>query len=244
MGDRALKPVDAALLARIDDYIEELFAPQDEALRANVERAAAAGLPAIQVSPAQGKLLYLIARMIGARRVLEIGTLGGYSTTWLARAVVPGGVVVSLEYAPEYAAVARANVAGVAPGVEIDIRVGDAAARLAAMATSGEPPFDLVFIDADKPGYPRYLDLVLPLARAGTVILADNVIRHGDVTDATNHEANAVGARTYNARIAGHPRLESLVLPIIREKVDGLAISIVRAQASPDEGRRGRARGD
>jgi predicted O-methyltransferase YrrM len=166
--------------------------------------------------------------MVQARRVLEIGTLGGYSTTWLARALPAGGVVVSLELSPAHAAVARTNLSGVAPGVTIDIRVGDAAAALRAMAAKGEEPFDVVFIDADKPAYTRYLELALQLARPGTVILADNVIRHGAVLDASSADANAVAVHAYNHAIAQHPRLESIVLPIIRDKIDGLAISLVK----------------
>ena len=229
-----MKPVDAGLLTRVDEYIEGLFVSPDPALDANLRRAAAAGLPSINVSATEGKLLYVIARMIRARRVLEIGTLGGYSTTWLARGLTPGGVVVSLEVDPAHAAIARANVDGVAPSVSIDIRVGDAAESLRSMSATGEEPFDLVFIDADKPGYVRYLELALALSRPGTVILADNVIRHGDVIDPATDE-NAAAARAYNATIAAHPRLDSIVLPIIRQKVDGLAISVVRPtpQAPP-----------
>ena len=223
-----MKPVDAALLTRIDEYVEELFVPPDAALDANLARAAAAGLPSINVSATEGKLLYVIARMIRARRVLEIGTLGGYSTTWLARALTSGGTVVSLEVNPAHAAVARESTEGVAPGVTIDIRVGDAAKTLRAMNRAPGEPFDLVFIDADKPGYVRYLELALTVSRSGTVILADNVIRHGDVIGSAPEDMNAAAARAYNAAIAVHPRLESIVLPIIREKVDGLAISVVR----------------
>jgi predicted O-methyltransferase YrrM len=220
--------VDAALLKRIDAYLEQLFARPDVTLEANLDRARAAGLPAINVSATEGKLLYLIARMIRARRVLEIGTLGGYSTTWLARALPAGGVVVTLEANPTHAAVARQNLAGAAPEVSVDVRDGDAIAALQSMHASGEDPFDLVFIDADKPAYVRYLELVLPLSKTGTVILADNVIRHGEVIAPGRGDANAAGARSYNEAIASHPRLESIVLPIIREQVDGVAISIVR----------------
>jgi predicted O-methyltransferase YrrM len=215
------------LLRQIDEYIESLFALPDAVLNANRARADAAGLPTINVSPTEGKLLYLVAKMTRARRVLEIGTLGGYSTTWLARALPPGGTVVTLEVNPRHADIARTNLAGVAPGVDIDIRVGDAHATLQAMATAGEEPFDLVFVDADKPSYPRYLELALNLSRPGTVILADNVIRDGAVMDPGSSDQNAIGARSYNRAIAEHPRLESIVLPIVREKVDGLAISLV-----------------
>ena len=227
MGDGALNHVNAALLQRIDDYIEALFAAPDDVLRRNRARADGAGLPPINVSPTEGKLIYLVAKMTRARRVLEIGTLGGFSTTWLARALPYGGAIVSLEVNPRHAEIARANLEGVAPGVAIDIRVGDAQATLGSMAADGEEPFDLVFIDADKPSYPRYLDLALRLSRPGTVILADNVIRQGAVLEESHDDQNATGAKRYNRAIAEHPRLESIVLPIIREKVDGLAISLV-----------------
>jgi len=221
-----VKAIDADLLVAIDGYVEELFAPEDAVLRANRADADAAGLPAINVSATEGKLIHLIAKMVRARRVLEIGTLGGYSTTWFARALPPGGVVVSLEVNPRHADVARRSVENAAPGVDIDIRIGDARQTLRAMAADGDEPFDVVFIDADKPSYPQYLELALPLSRAGTVILADNVIRHGAVLDHDPDE-NAAGAKIYNRTIAAHPRLESIVLPIIRDKVDGLAISLV-----------------
>lgn len=223
-----MKPVDAALLERIDRYVETLFAPPDPVLDANLTAAAAAGLPPIHVSAAEGKLLYLIARMVGARRALEVGTLGGYSTTWLARALPVGGRLVTLEIDERHAAVARGSLRDAAPGVEIDVLVGDAADTLRALIDGGAEPFDLVFIDADKTRYGEYLELVLRLAHAGTVILADNVIRHGLVLDPASGDPAAQGARAYNAAIAANPRLESIVLPIVRDQIDGLALSWVR----------------
>jgi predicted O-methyltransferase YrrM len=223
-----MKTLDHALLERLDAYIEDLFAAQDDALTNNLRRSQAEGLPSINVSAAQGKLLYLLTKLRGARRVLEIGTLGGYSTTWFARALPAGGHVVTLELDPRHARVARQNLEGVAPGVAIDIRVGDAVATLESMSTAREEPFDVVFIDADKPRYVDYLERTLVLARTGSLVLADNVIRHGDVLDPAAGDENAAGVRRYNAAIAAHPRLESIVLPIIREKLDGLAISLVK----------------
>jgi predicted O-methyltransferase YrrM len=222
-----VKPIDEALLERIDRYIEDLFVGHDDVLARNVERAAAAGLPAINVSATQGKLMYLLTKIAGARRVLEIGTLGGYSTTWLARALPAGGTVISLEIDPKHAEVARENLRGAAPGVHIEIKVGDAADELAGMIAAREEPFDLVFIDADKPRYVEYLGLSLQLSRPGTVILADNLIRHGLVLDADTRDESARGARAYNEAIARHPRLSSIVLPILRERIDGLSISVV-----------------
>ena len=217
-----------ARLARIDDYIESLFGGDDPALIQNLADAEAAGLPPINVSPNQGRLLYLLARMSRAERVLEIGTLGGYSTTWLARALPPSGLVVTLEVNPAHAEVARRNIARAAPPPRVDVRVGPAAATLRGMSIANDAPFDLVFIDADKPGYLEYLELVLPLSRAGTVIIADNLVRNGLVLDAIPADDNARSARAFNAAVAAHPRLESIIVPIVRQTIDGMSISVVR----------------
>lgn len=222
-----MMPADRARLAAIDAYIERLFVPADAALAANLRRAEAAGLPPIQVSPSEGKLLSLLTRMCGARRALEIGTLGGYSTTWIARGLAPGGTIVTLELSEAHAAVARASLAAVDVDVTVDVRVGPAAEHLAAMAAAGEPPFDVVFIDADKPGYETYLALVMPLVRVGSLILADNVIRDGAVMDEPPPDDNARGAAAFNRALAAHPRLEAVVVPIVRQVVDGLAIAFV-----------------
>jgi predicted O-methyltransferase YrrM len=223
-----MEPLTEELAERIDSYIEELFTREDDALRENVADSAANGLPAIQVSANQGKLLYLIAKMCGARRVLEIGTLGGYSTTWLARALPVSGSALTLERDPSYAAVARRNLERAGVADRVDIRVGLASESLRQLIRDGTAPFDLVFLDADKTGYVEYLELSLELSRPGTVILADNVIRHGLVLDANPADPFDRGARAYNQAIASHPRLESVILPIIRHRLDGLAISIVR----------------
>lgn len=218
---------EASKLELIDRYIESLFGGNDTALAANLAAAAAAGLPPINVSPNQGRLLYLLAKLSRAERILEIGTLGGYSTTWLARALPASGLVVSLEVNPAHAAVARRNLERAAAEARVDIRVGPAADALRAMA-GVEAPFDFIFIDADKPGYVEYLELVMPLSRAGTVIVADNVIRDGLVISATPPDDNARGARAFNAAIAAHPRLESIIVPIVRRTIDGMSISIVK----------------
>jgi predicted O-methyltransferase YrrM len=228
----AVKPVDARLLEDIDRYIEALSAPNDPALAACLTTAEAAGLPAINVSAVEGKLLYVVARLAGARRVLEIGTLAGYSTIWLARAVPADGAVVTLEINPIHAQVARQNLRRAVTHVTVDVRVGAAAATLRNMIACGQAPFDLIFIDADKPCYAEYLDLGLRLARPGTVVLADNVIRHGAVLDRAAADANAEGVRAYNAAVAAHPRLESVIVPMFREIVDGLSIARVREPAA------------
>ena len=223
-----MEPLNEHLVERIDHYIEALFTPSDDALLQNLRDAESGGLPAIHVSPNQGKLLYLLTRLAGARRVLEIGTLGGYSTTWLARALQAGGVLISLERESRHAEIARRNLerAGLANSVEI--RVGPAAEQLRDMIRTATAPFDVIFIDADKAGYVEYLDLCIPLSRSGTLILADNVIRNGIVMDDNPADIHDRGARAYNETIARHPRLESLILPIVRRRIDGMAISIVR----------------
>ncbi|MBZ5601432.1 MAG: O-methyltransferase [Acidobacteriia bacterium] len=227
-ASRSSEPIDEALIERIDRYIERLFVPHDPSLEQNIGAATAAGLPEIQVSANQGKLLYLIAKMARASKMLEIGTLGGYSTTWLARAMPGDGKLITLELDPKHAAVARGNLERAGASERVEIRIGRAAETLRQMIGAGEPPFDLIFIDADKPGYVEYLNLSLQLARSGTVILADNVIRHGRVLEENPPDENARGAKAFNDAIAAHPRLESILLPIFRDKVDGLSISIVK----------------
>ena len=219
---------DNQLARRVDKYIEKLCIPRDDALEQGLKDAGQAGLPAIHVSANEGKLLYLIARIAGAKRVLEIGTLGGYSTTWLARALLPDGKVITLELDQRHADVARKNLDRAGVGDRVDIRVGRAADSLRAMVDRGEGPFDLIFIDADKESYVEYLNLSLRLARPGTVILADNLIRNGRVLEARPSEASARGTKAYNEALAAHLSLDSLILPIIRENLDGLSISIVK----------------
>jgi predicted O-methyltransferase YrrM len=222
-----MEPLTADLVERIDRYIEHLFVAPDDTLDQNLRDARQAGLPAINVSAAQGKLLSLLVRLSGARRVLEIGTLGGYSTTWLARALPPGGKVITLERDAGYAALARRNITRSAPQADVEIRIGDARETLQKMIDAAEAPFDVIFIDADKPSYVIYLELSLQLSRPGTVILADNVIRHGGVLEDVAPDDSARGAKAFNDALASHPRLDSIVLPIVRDEIDGLSISIV-----------------
>ncbi len=216
------------LWTAVDDYIGGLFLTPDAALEAALADSAAAGLPEIAVSPAQGKLLTLLARAIGARRILEIGTLGGYSAICLARALPPDGRLVTLELEPKHAAVARANIARAGLAERVEVRVGPAVMSLAHLAAKGAEPFDLVFIDADKPSYVAYLQGSLPLARPGTLIIADNVVRQGRVLDAASDDANAQGARRFNEQLAADPRLSAVVLQTVGSKGhDGLAIALV-----------------
>ena len=211
-------------LREVDDYIQGLF-PPDEALLNALRTSEQAGLPQINVSPNEGRLLYVIALMSGARKILEIGTLGGFSTINLARALPPGGRLLSLEYSPKLAEVARGNIEHAGLGNVVEVRVGPALDSLAEIERAGEGPFDLFFIDADKATYPEYLDWTIRLSRSGSVILADNVIRR--VTQQANNP-DGQGIAQFNRRLSEDPRLESIILPITRETVDGLSISVVR----------------
>ncbi|MDQ4106117.1 MAG: O-methyltransferase [Actinomycetota bacterium] len=215
------------LLGDIDSYIEELFVPPDEALERTLRRSEEAGLPEIQVSPNQGKLLRLLAEISGARRILEIGTLGGYSAIHFARGLPDNGTLLSLEIDERHAEVARENIEDADLSDKVEVLVGEARELLAAMVESGTSPFDLIFIDADKEGYPEYLEWSLRLSRPGSLILADNTIRGGGVLDPEDDSTRAT--REFNERLANHPRLSAIMLPLIRERIDGLAIARVLA---------------
>ncbi len=215
----------------VDRYLTDLFVPPDAALDAALAASTAADLPEIQVSPAQGKLLHLLARLQGAANILEIGTLGGYSTIWLARALPPGGRLITLEYEAKHAEVARANLvrAGLADAVEI--RIGPALQTLPKLAAEGRGPFDLIFIDADKEGYPEYLDWAVRLSRHGSLIIADNVVRQGAVIDAADDRPDMVAIRRFNAKLAVHPRLTATVIQVIGSKGhDGIALALVEGE--------------
>ena len=212
----------------VDDYIVESLLEADPvldaALKANSER----GLPAIDVSPAQGKLLNLLVRMSGAKRILEIGTLGGYSTIWLARALPPGGKVVTLELEPHHADVARDNLKTAELSELVDLRVGPALETLAALSAEGTAPFDFIFIDADKPNNRHYLSWAVRLSRPGTVIVCDNVIRDGAVLNEDGSDANVEGARAAFSFIGDSNRLDGTAIQTVGAKgYDGFAIVIV-----------------
>lgn len=214
--------------AAVDRYVADVFEPPDEVLHAALAASEAAGLPSIHVTPAQGRLLWILARSMGARSILEIGTLAGYSTIWLARALPPGGRLVTLEAEARHAAVARANIERAALGDIVDLRVGRAIDTLPSLARDGAGPFDLIFIDADKPGYPDYLTWAVTLARPGTVIIADNIVRNGAVAEATSTDASVRGVRRFNEQLAAHPRLSGTVVQTVGSKgYDGFAIAIV-----------------
>jgi predicted O-methyltransferase YrrM len=212
----------------VDGYISEKLVAPDAALEAALKANATAGLPSIDVAPNQGKLLHLLARMMGARRILEIGTLGGYSTIWMARALPENGRLVTLELNPKHAEVARANVerAGVAGRVEI--RVGAAIESLAKLKEEGAAAFDLIFIDADKQSIPEYVKWAMRLARVGTVILTDNVIRDGEVIDAESADAAVQGVRRMFDLLAAESRLTATAIQTVGSKgYDGFAMAIV-----------------
>ena len=213
------------LILRIDSYIEKLFVPPDPALEGALRRSREAGLPEIQVSPNEGRLLHLLAEIVGAQRILEVGTLGGYSAIHLARALPQDGSLVSLELDERYAEVARENIAKADLEDRVEVRVGDARELLARMAEEGERPFDLTFIDADKGGYPRYLEWALRLSRPSSLILADNTIWGGSVIDPEDESSRAM--REFNEVLAQDSRLSAIILPLMRERVDGLAIARV-----------------
>ena len=215
-----------ALLTRIDDYIENLFAPQDAALEAALRESQRAGLPEIQVSPNEGKLLQLLAEVTGARRVLEIGTLGGYSAINLVRGMAEDGTLISLEIDERHAEVARQNVERAGLGEKVEVQVGDARKLLADLVEKDEGPFDLVFIDADKQGYPEYLEWAMRLSRPGSLILGDNTIWGGTIINP--QDASTWAIYEFNKKLAEDARLSAIVLPLIRERVDGLAIARVR----------------
>jgi predicted O-methyltransferase YrrM len=214
----------------VDRYLADLFVPPDPALDKALRDSAAAGLPTINVPPTQGKLLMLLAQIQGARSILEIGTLGGYSTIWLARALPPGGRLVTLEADQGHAQIARANLARAGLADVVELRVGWAAETLPRLLAEGRGPFDLIFIDADKPSYPDYLTWALKLSRRGSLIIADNVVRNGAVADPNSDDPRVQGVRRFNELLAAEPRVSATAIQTVGSKgYDGFAIAIVTA---------------
>jgi predicted O-methyltransferase YrrM len=212
----------------VDEYLVKTFSLSDAALQETLARSVAAQLPPINVAPNQGKLLELLAKMQRSRRILEIGTLGGYSTIWLARALPSDGRLVTLELEPMHAEVARKNIDGAGLGPLVDIRVGSAATSLQHLIDDGAEPFDFIFIDADKEGYPKYLELSLQLSRTGTVIVADNVVRDGEVVNPSSPDERVQGVREFLKLAAASDRIEGTAVQTVGSKgYDGFALLVV-----------------
>jgi predicted O-methyltransferase YrrM len=214
----------------VDDYIASLLIPPDAALDSALKASDEAGLPPINVSANQGKLLMLFARMLNARNILEIGTLGGYSTIWMARGMAEGGRLITLEYEAKHAEVATANLVRAGLSGRVEIRVGRAGDTLPKLVEEGRGPFDLVFIDADKQGYTEYLEWSMKLSRRGTVIVADNVVRNGAITDEASSDEMVQGIRRFNRALAAEKRVSATEIQTVGSKgYDGLAIATVIA---------------
>ena len=213
----------------VDEYLAGVLVTEDEPLRGALRASEEAGLPPIQVSPTQGKFLQVLARSVGARRILEIGTLGAYSTIWLARALPPGGRLITLEADPVHARVARTNIRRAGLDGMVELRLGPALETLPVLAAEKGGPFDLIFIDADKPNTAPYFQWSLKLSRPGTLILADNVIRKGAVIEAGSEDANVQGMRQFLRLLAGESRVCASALQTVGGKgYDGFALAVVQ----------------
>jgi predicted O-methyltransferase YrrM len=218
------------LWTAVDQYTTHLLLPADAALDAALASSEVAGLPSISVSPSQGKLLMMLAQMAGAKQILEIGTLGGYSSIWLGRALAPGGRLITLEANPKHAEVARGNIARAGLAEVVEVRLGDARAGIQQLAAEGRGNFDLIFIDADKQSIPHYLEWSLKLSHPGTLIIVDNVIRDGALIDAKSEDPNVIGARRMHEMLAAEPRLSATTIQTVGSKgYDGLTLALVIA---------------
>jgi caffeoyl-CoA O-methyltransferase len=212
----------------VDEYITGLF-PSDPALEMVLQATRAAGMPQINVSPVQGRLLHVLALTRGARTILEIGTLAGYSAIWMARALPADGKLITLEADPKHAEVARANIARAGLADRIEVRLGVALDVLPQLAAEGKGPFDLIFIDADKTNLTTYFEWAVRLARPGSLIIADNVIRHGDVLDDSSADASLQGVRRFNEALAADRRVTATIVQMVGIKgYDGMALAVVR----------------
>ncbi len=216
------------LWTAVDKYINGMLIPSDPVLEAAVRASTEAGLPSIQVSPSQGKLLHLLARSVGARNILEIGTLGGYSTIWMGRALPPGGRLLTLEADAKHAEVARTNFARAGLEKTIELRLGPALNTLPQVAAEGRGPFDLIFIDANKSTMAEYFDWALKLTRPGSLIISDNVIHDGAVIDAASADPDIQGVRRFNERVAAERRVSATEIQTVGSKgYDGFALALV-----------------
>jgi predicted O-methyltransferase YrrM len=219
---------DAAIWKAVDHYIVESLIPEDPILESVLKTNKTNWLPDIDVSPAQGALLNLLVRISGAKKILEIGTLGGYSTIWMARALPPGGKVVTIEFQPRHAKVARQNVARAGLADVVDVREGKALDLLPGVEADGLGPFDLIFIDADKPSNPQYLEWAEKLGRPGTIVIVDNVIRDGEVIQAHSENDSVHGARAAFTSLGGNSRFTATAVQTVGSKgYDGFAIAVM-----------------
>jgi predicted O-methyltransferase YrrM len=223
--------VDEQLWTAVDHYIGETLVPSDAALDAALDASERAGLPAIAVAPNQGKLLALLATIRGAQRILEIGTLGGYSTIWLARSLPSGGRLISLEVDPKHAEVARANIARAGLAERVDVRVGRALDLLPRLEAERGGAFDFIFIDADKANIPEYFDWALKLSRPGSVIVVDNVVRKGKIIDDSSGDPNVDGVRRFNQKLAALGHVSATTVQTVGSKgYDGFTLAVVNAR--------------
>ena len=220
--------MDKQLWTAVDEYTTGLLMPPDPVLEATLAASDAAGLPTISVSPSQGKLLMLLAQLASASRILEIGTLGGYSSIWLARALKPGGRLITLEANAKHAEVARANIAQAGLASVVEVRLGDARAGIKRLAAEGAGPFDLIFIDADKEGIPHYLEWSLKLSHRGSLIIVDNVVRDGALIDAKSKDGDVQGARRMHEMLAAEPGVSATTIQTVGSKgYDGFTLALV-----------------
>jgi predicted O-methyltransferase YrrM len=215
---------------RVDQYLTEHLLPQDEVLDAALRDSAMAGLPSIQVTPNQGKLLQLLVQLSGARRILEVGTLGGYSTIWLARALGPDGDLITLELDPAYAEVARKNIARANLSKAVEQRIGPALQSLPRLARENQVPFDFIFIDADKQGTTQYFEWALKLSRPGSVIVVDNVVRNGAVVETDSNDPRVQGMRRFHEMLGREGRVSATAIQTVGSKgYDGFALAVVKS---------------
>jgi len=221
--------MDQELFGKVDHYISEMLAPEDEVLKETIKSLDDANMPQISVTANQGKFLQVIARMCNAKRVLELGTLAGYSTIWMARSLPESGKIVTVEFDPHHASVAKQNIEKAGLSDKVDIRVGKAMDVMLQLKEAKEEPFDLIFIDADKPPYAAYFEMALTLSRSGTVIICDNVIREGKVLDEHSDDDRVVGVQRLNKMLASNENVTATILQTVGVKeYDGMAIAVVK----------------
>jgi caffeoyl-CoA O-methyltransferase len=220
--------MDKNFFSSVDSYINDLFAIEDNALIATDRSIEEANIPSISISANQGKFLQVLARLCNAKKILEIGTLAGYSTIWMARALNNNGRLITLEFDPKHAAVAQKNINNAGLQSIVDIRIGKALETLPQLEAEGIGPFDMIFIDADKPPYVEYFQWALKLSRPGTLIVADNVIREGKVLDANTKDEMVKGAQRFNKMLSAEPRVSATIIQTVGMKEhDGMAIAVV-----------------